>query len=292
MKKIMSLLVMMSTIFLVSCTTTAKTVNEVSGSITAVGSSALLPLVEVASEKFQAKYPNVLINVQGGGSGQGISQIVAGTVEIGNSDIFAEEKKVDIEKYHLMDHKVAIVGIGPIVNYAAKVDNLTHEQLVAIFTGQISNWSQVGGENLPIVVINRASGSGSRATFEQYGLNNAEVMTAQEQDNSGTVKKLVARTAGAISYVSFSYFDDSLYKAIAIDGVLPERENIENNTWKIWSYEHMYTSKDKDIVTEKFLEYMFTDEVQDEVIPSLGYIPVKKMKFDRDVNGNIKPINN
>lgn len=289
MKKI--ILSIISSLILVSCSMPSTKNGELSGSITAVGSSALLPLTEVSADRFQEQHPNVLINVQGGGSGQGISQVSAGTVEIGNSDIFAQEKKVDLDKYQLMDHKVAVVGIGVIVNFEAKIDNLTQQQLIDIFTGKITNWSQVGGANLPIVVINRASGSGSRSTFEQFGLNNANVMTAQEQDNSGTVKKLVTQAAGAISYVSFSYFDDSLYTAISIDGVKPTSENVANNSWKIWSYEHMYTAKEKDDITRAFIDYILSDEIQNEVVPSLNYIPITAMHVDRDVLGHITKIN-
>lgn len=269
---------------------TASNGTGLTGSITAVGSSALLPLVEVASQHFQAIHKDVYVNVQGGGSGQGISQILNGTVEIGNSDIFAEEKKVDVTKYDIKDNKVAIVGIGPIVNLKAKVSNVTTEQLQQIFQGNIKNWKEVGGADLPIIVINRANGSGSRKTFEQFGLKGIEPMTAQEQDNTGTVRKLVKDTDGAISYVAFSYFDETQYKSLAIDGVTPTVANVETNDWKIWAYEHMYTASQPDKITAAFIDFMFTDVVQNEIIPELGYIPVLNMKIDRDAKGNIKLI--
>ncbi|MBS4750757.1 phosphate ABC transporter substrate-binding protein PstS family protein [Carnobacteriaceae bacterium zg-ZUI78] len=285
MRKKAIFLMMICICFVLSgCQTSITSMN---GSITAVGSSALQPLVEVAAEQFQMQYPDVLINVQGGGSGQGLSQIVMGTVEIGNSDTFAEEKKIDVDKYELQDHKVAVVGIGVIANKESGVRDITHQQLIDIFTGKIRNWQEVGGQNIPIIVINRASGSGSRATFEKYGLNNQEPIVAQEQDNSGTVKKLVKDTKGAISYVSFSYFSDD-YQALSIDGVEPTRENVETNKWKIWAYEHMYTKREKDVITKTFLEYMLSDDVQDNIVSQLGYIPVKTMTIDRDVKGNIR----
>ena len=274
---------------LAACASSSSDTGGLSGSITAVGSSALQPLVEYAAERFQAKHPDVFINVQGGGSGQGISQIVAGTVEIGNSDIFMEEKKVNPADYQVKDTKVAIVGMAPVVNHDAGITNVSKQQLIAIFTGQVTNWQQVGGNDVPIVVINRAAGSGSRTVFERFALDGAIPITAQEQDNSGTVRKLVAETPGAISYLSFAYFSDQ-FVVLSIDGVFPERATIETNDWKLWAYEHMYTAVDSDPITEAFMAYMLTAEVQEEIIPELGYIPITGMKVERDADGNVTPL--
>ncbi len=89
--------------------------------------------------------------------------------------------------------------------------------------------------------MNRANGSGTRATFEKWGLDGATPIQSQEQDSSGTVRQLVSQTPGAISYLAFSYLDDST-QALSIDGVEPKEENVADNSWKIWSYEHMYTN--------------------------------------------------
>lgn len=287
MTKMKYTIVVLMSMLLSACGASSITSDgELMGSITAVGSSAMQPLVEVAADAFQEKHSEVLINVQGGGSGQGLSQIVAGTVEIGNSDVFAQEKKIDLDKYNIKGYKVAAVGIAPIVNFSANISNVSKEQLIDIFTGKVTNWKEVGGADLPIVVINRASGSGSRATFEQFGLDSQEPITAQEQDNTGTVRKLVQETAGSISYVSFPYLSDK-YQALSIDGIAPSRENVETNEWKIWAYQHMYTSKDQDPITQHFMEFMMSDEVQKDIVPELGYIPVTSMKIDRDEKGNV-----
>ena len=123
---------------------------EVSGSITAVGSTALQPLVEAAAEQFMEENSGIQITIQGGGSGQGITQIVQGAVQIGNSDVFAEEKvddPADAEK--IKDNRVCVVGMGPIVNPEVTVDDIAIADLAKIFTGEITNWSQVGGEPPP-----------------------------------------------------------------------------------------------------------------------------------------------
>lgn len=265
----------------------SDTGKDLKGNITAVGSSALQPLVEAASSGFTEKNPNVKVNVQGGGSGQGLSQISSGTVQIGNSDVFAEEKKVKTD--NLEDNKVAVVGMGPVVNKEVKVDNITSQQLADIFTGKIKNWKEVGGADQEIVVINRAQGSGTRATFEKFALNGQQSIKAQEQDNSGSVQKIVAQTPGSISYLAFSYFKGDI-KPLKVDGVEPKAENIADNKWKIWSYEHMYTQKKADDATKAFIEYMKSDDVQKELVSKLGYISINQMKIERDANGKVSEV--
>ncbi len=268
---------------------TESTATTASGTVTAAGSTALQPLVEAAAEEYASVQPDVTVTVQGGGSGQGISQIVEGTVQIGNSDVFAEEKLDNAEDAaKLTDNKVCVVGMGPVVNSDVTVDNLTMEQLKGIFTGKITNWSEVGGADEEIVVINRAAGSGTRATFESAVLGDEEApadFTPQEQDSSGSAQKMVASTPGAISYLAFSYFDDSV-KALSVDDVEPTAENVESGDWKIWAYEHMYTAADADDATQAFIDYMLSDDVQNSLIEEQGYISISDMKVERDAEGN------
>ncbi|WP_312190211.1 phosphate ABC transporter substrate-binding protein PstS family protein [Enterococcus sp.] len=253
--------------------------------ILAVGSTALQPLVEAAGESFSADNPNYTITVQGGGSGTGLSQVEAGAVTIGNSDVFADEKDgVDTSK--LVDHKVAVVGMAPVVNKDAGVTDLSQQDLIDIFTGKVKNWSELGGADQEISVINRASGSGTRATFEKWGLDGAETIQTQEQDSSGTVRKIVAETPGAISYLALSYVDDSI-QALSLDGVEATPENIADNKWPIWSYEHMYTNGEPDANVKAFLDYIMTDDVQQGIVIELGYLPITDMKVERSVDGEV-----
>jgi phosphate transport system substrate-binding protein len=253
--------------------------------ILAVGSTALQPLVEAAGESFSADNPNYTITVQGGGSGTGLSQVEAGAVTIGNSDVFADEKDgVDASK--LVDHKVAVVGMAPVVNKDAGVTDLSQQDLIDIFTGKVKNWSELGGADQEISVINRASGSGTRATFEKWGLDGAETIQTQEQDSSGTVRKIVAETPGAISYLALSYLDDSI-QALSLDGVEATPENIADNKWPIWSYEHMYTNGEPDANVKAFLDYIMTDDVQQGIVIELGYLPITDMKVERNVDGEV-----
>ena len=264
-----------------------------SGSLLATGSTALQPLVDQVSKKFMAdpKYSGITIQVQGGGSGTGLTQVEAGQADIGNSDIFAEEKFKDADAAkakELVDHQVAVVAMSVVVNKSVTVDNLTKQQLVDIFTGKVTNWKEVGGEDEKITIVNRPSSSGTRSTFEKYALGqkSEDIQGSIQEDASGTVKKLVTDTKGAIGYLAFSYIDDTV-KTVKYEGVDPTEDNVISGKYPVWAYEHMYTKGDASPVAQAFLDYMISDAVQTGDVVELGYIPTSKMQVKRDIDGNI-----
>ncbi|WP_195577328.1 phosphate ABC transporter substrate-binding protein [Lactobacillus johnsonii] len=260
--------------------------NNNSNKITVVGSSAMQLLAEQAGNDYRLSHPDSNIVVQGGGSGTGLSQVQAGAVEIGTSDVFAETQKgIDAKK--LQNHLVAVVGIVPIVNKSAGVSNLSKQQLSDIFTGKITNWKQVGGKNQTITVINRSKGSGTRGTFEGLVLNGKKPIQAQEQDSNGTVRKIVSSTPGTISYISFPYANDENIQKLSIDGIKPTNKNVETNRWHLWSYEHIYTKGKPNKNVQKFIDYMLGSKVQNDLVPKLGYISIDKMQFERDSNNHV-----
>lgn len=254
-------------------------------SVTAVGSSALQPLVETVAEDFQTNNPGKFINVQGGGSGTGLSQVQSGAVEIGNSDLFAEEKNgIDADK--LVDHKVAVVGIAPIVNKNIGIKNISLDDLRKIFLGEVTNWKELGGADQAIVILNRAAGSGTRSTFEKWVLDGETAIKSQEQDSSGMVRQIVADTPGAISYTAFSYINEDV-ATLTVDNIAPTDENVTTNAWKIWAYEHMYTKGEPTDLTKEFLDYILSEDIQEKIVGELGYIPVSKMQVERDWQGKL-----
>lgn len=260
--------------------------NNNSNKITVVGSSAMQLLAEQAGNDYRLSHPDSNIVVQGGGSGTGLSQVQAGAVEIGTSDVFAETQK-GIDATKLQNHPVAVVGIVPIVNKSAGVKNLTRQQLSDIFTGKITNWKQVGGKNQNITVINRSKGSGTRGTFEGLILNGKKPIQAQEQDSNGTVRKIVSSTPGTISYISFPYANDENIQKLSIDKIKPTNKNVETNRWHLWSYEHMYTKGKPNKNVQKFIDYMLGSKVQNDLVPKLGYISINKMQVERDSNNHV-----
>ena len=242
-------------------TNTESSDSSLSGTITAAGSSALKPLADDAADSFLNDHPDVSITIDAGGSGEGLKQVSEGTVDIGNSDVAAEDKLDETAAKELVDHQVCVVTMAPIVNKdvaEAGVKSLTKEQLISIFTGKTTNWKDVGGPDEDIVLVTRPESSGTRATFQKYALDGNEEAsnTSMETDDSGVLLTNVKSTNGAIGYVALSYLTgDAGVETVAIDDVEPTLENTYSGKYPVWTFEHMYTKGEPNEVTKAFLEY-------------------------------------
>lgn len=272
-----------------TCTLTACSQKQ--ESLISVGSTALQPLVEEASVHYADKN-HVRINVQGGGSGTGLNQVQAGTVTIGNSDIFAQQAD-GINANKLIDHRVAVVGIVPVINKKIGITNISMLQLREIFSGKINNWNQLGGPNQKIVVVNRAEGSGTRKTFELEVMKGQKMKLSQTQDSNGSVQKIISTTPGSISYLAFPYANKKKLQKLSINHVKPTSANVLTNKWVLWSYEHMYMNKKKQPqAAKKFIGYIMSRQFQTSTVEKMGYISIRKMKVQKDANGKVTLIKN
>jgi len=237
--------------------------------ITAVGSTALLPLVKQSASEYQAKHPDVKISVSGGGSFVGITQATSGNADMGDSDVTAPSGST------LIDHRVAVVGFGVIINPSAGVTALTTAQLRDIFSGKTTNWKDVGGKDQPIVVINRPKSSGTRFVFNATVMGPAKIAeTGLVEDSSGTVVTTVGTTPGAVSYVALGYTKGQNVTVAKVNGVEATDDNIRDGKYPIWSYEHIFT-KSKTPAVEDFIKYIADNT---DALAKLGYIQVSSMR--------------
>ncbi len=251
----------------------AEVVATLEGTVTSSGSSALLPLAQVAAEAFMDANPNASIIVNGGGSGTGLQQVSDGSVDIGNSDVYAEEKLDEAQAAELVDHKVCTVTMAAVVNKSLGIDDLTKQQILDIFTAKVTNWSEVGGPDLEIMLVTRPTSSGTRALFQTWALDGAEEASnaALETDDSGTLLETVQNNEGAIGYVALSYLlNNDTVQPVAIDGIAPTLENTYNGSYLVWGYEHMYTKGDGSELAQAFLSYMMSAEFAGN-IEAMGY---------------------
>jgi phosphate transport system substrate-binding protein len=238
--------------------------------ITAVGSTALLPLVKQSATDYSAKHAGVKISVSGGGSYVGIAQASSGAADMGDSDVIAPGNA------GLVDHKVAVVGFAIIANPSAGVSNLTSKQIRDIFAGRVANWNQVGGKDQQIVIINRPRTSGTRAVFNATMMGVSKIAeTGLTEDSSGAVTTMVSTTPGAVTYVFRGYAKDKPVTVVKVNGVAPTDDAIANGKYPIWSYEHIFTKGKAKPEVEQFIDYIATNNA---VLQKLAYIPLSAMR--------------
>jgi phosphate transport system substrate-binding protein len=251
------------------------------GKITALGSTALQPVVDAAGKQFEAACAGATVDVQGGGSGTGLTQVFQGGADIGNSDVPAEKKLKPEEAATLVDHVVARQGWLMVANKdVTGVTSLTTQQATDIWTGKVTNWKDVGGPDLPIVLILRPESSGTRAVFKTKVLNGAVEAsgTGLTEDSSGAVAQAVGQTSGATSVLALAYFEPNKGSMVGIglDGVQASVAAITDGTYKLQDDGHMYTKGEADGLKKAFLDYMASDQVQNTLLPSLFYAPASE----------------
>jgi phosphate transport system substrate-binding protein len=241
----------------------------VSGTVNIAGSTSVQPLAEELAQAFMAKNKRVKIFVQGGGSGAGIKSAMTGTADIGSSS-----RELNPEEKSLVETVIAKDGIAIVVNKANSVSNLSKEQLQKIYTGEYSNWKQVGGPDMKIVVVNREAGSGTRGAFEELVLGKlTNTSNCLVQASTGAVQQTVAVTKESVGYISLGSYNPNSVKALTINNVKCTDSNILANKYKIARPFLLLTKSAPTGAVKAFIDFILSREGQK--IVAKEYIPVK-----------------
>lgn len=263
------------------CGSSSKTVSndqgktEITGKVTASGSSALLPLLKIGQEEFMNDNTKVTVNISGGGSFTGQKQVAAGSVDIGNSDVAVAD---NLKDKGLVAHKLVGIPFVFITNKDNGVDNLTGDEYKAVLTGKITNWAKLGGKNQKITLIHRAKSSGSRATIAKIVLNNAEFTDdAIIQNSNGAVKSAIATTPGSIGYVDAAYLDDTV-KDLKYNGVEYSIKAVTEGKYPVYTFGRMFTKGEAKGATKAFIDYVTGEKFQNAHAAKMNFVPITSMK--------------
>ena len=278
MKKIISLMVV--AVLLVAALTGCGTTNsdtpkdngQVSGTVSTDGSTSMEKVIGFLSEAYMEENSAVKVTYNPTGSGSGIKAVQAGSCDIGlaSRDLKPEEAT------DLNGTVVAIDGIAMIVNKENPVKDLTIEQIAALYKGEITNWSEVGGADAPVVLIGREAASGTRDGFESITDTEDACKYNQELTSTGDVVQTVSSNPNAIGYASLASVKDTV-KLISVEGVTPSTKTIQDGSYKIQRNFVMVTKKNAELspAAKSFFEFA-TSSAADEWIIEAGAVPVKR----------------
>lgn len=246
--------------------------EELSGSIQMVGSTSMEKLSGALSEAFMEKYQKVTVSTEFGGSSAGVEAVLGGSADIGNS---SRNLKDEEKAGGAVENIVAIDGIAVCVDSSNTVTGLTKEELAGIYLGEITNWSEVGGEDAPIIVVGREAGSGTRGAFEELLEVEDACAYANELDSTGAVMAKVGSTPGAIGYISLDALDESV-TALALDGVEATADNIKAGNYFLSRPFVMATKgeiSEQSRLVQAWFEYVLGEEGQ-SVAEEVGLVTV------------------
>lgn len=252
--------------------------TQISGTVSLDGSTSMEKLINGLKEAIVEEYPNLQLEPQFTGSGTGIQSVINGTADIGNSSRALKDEE---KEQGLVENIVAIDGIAVITDKANKVTELTTDQLVKIYTGEITNWKEIGGDDQNIVVIGREASSGTRGAFEEILKVTGEdgqpaCQYARELNETGAVVAAVESTPGAIGYVSLDNITDNV-TALKLDGVLPSEETVKDGSYTL---QRPFVMATKGAISEQseqvqaVFEFINSDKGQ-AVIKQVGLVSAK-----------------
>lgn len=244
--------------------------EELSGTLSMNGSTSMEKVIKAVNGAFMEKNKGVTVNLNLTGSGTGIQEASEGKCDIGNSS----RKLKDEESEKLDATVVGLDGIALVVNPANKLEDITLQDLAKVYSGEITNWKELGGDDKAIVVIGREDGSGTRDGFESIVMGDKEPKYAQELESTGSVINAVATTDGAIGYASLANVDETV-KALKVGGVEATEENVKSGAYKVQRPFICATLKGSDNkLVKAYLDFILSEEGQALVLAQ-GAVPVK-----------------
>lgn len=255
-----------------SASADASASGDLSGSVSTDGSTSMEKVIGVLSEQFQNDNPGVTVTYNPTGSSSGITAAKEGSADLG----LASRDLKDDEKDGLTQTTIAIDGIAIIVNPANSVADLSMDQIAQIYTGQITNWSDVGGDDAEIVCIGREAGSGTRDGFETITDTKDACKLSQELTSTGDVIQTVANNPNAIGYASMADLNDSV-KTLTVDGVAPTEDTVLDGSYKIQRNFNVITNDSATLSpqAQAFFDYITSADAAD-LISKAGAVPVNK----------------
>lgn len=258
-----------SLIILLVCSCTRK-----EGGIIIAGSTSVQPFIEQIAEHFTEEHPDILVNVQGGGSTAGIQATFNGTCDIG-----ASSRNLKVEERGLNVILIAVDGIAIIVHKDNPISSLTVDQVQGIFSGTITNWNEVGGLDHEIIPVTREEGSGTRGAFEDMMMGEVLISDAcLVQDSNGAVREIIATTRQGIGYISVGLVEER-EKAVAVNGVKPTLVNLLQCKYRFTRPFILLLKEKPNGNIKKFIDYTLSKKGQD-ILKENGLIPVTEIQDD------------
>ncbi|PTD94112.1 phosphate-binding protein [archaeon SCG-AAA382B04] len=241
--------------------------------ITVKGSTTVLPIASSCAEEFNQQQKNLSVSVTGGGSSVGIKSVATKAADIGMASRQVTQEEIDEYGDNFNDHIVAYDGIAVIVSeniYQVGVTDLTLQEVKKIYTGEISNWQELGGADQEIFVVTREEGSGTRAVFyETLGIDSSNA--DQASSGNARVRQAVQGSDSGIGFIGLGYLGEGV-KAISLNGVSPTEKNVKSGEYPIKRSLHLYTWGETSITEQTFLDFVLSDEGQ-QIVEENGFIP-------------------
>jgi len=241
------------------------------GTIQIAGGTAHIPVMNDAAKAIMTAHPKIRILVEGGGSGIGVQKVGEGLVDIGNTGRPLTDPEV--AKYGLKSFPFALDGVAVVVHPSNPVSNLTAQQVRDIFSGAITRWKDVGGNDAPIHLFTRDEASGTREVFWEKALKKGSVASsANVVASNGAMKVAVSQDKDAIGYAGIGHVDASV-KGIVLDGVAPTQENAMNGSYPVTRKLYMNTKGEPKPLVKAFIDYILSSEGL-EIVKKHGYLPL------------------